>query len=452
MMSTKPHLAERAARVVVDSTRVMARRRVASSVIGLIVTLVAAGLYIAIGSLGVHPLRSTISVKVLLRESGGLLPNQDVTFRGVPVGRVTSVNFTTGGVQATAEINSAAGVPADSQVSVSALSPAGEQYLNFRPNGSNAEAMADGTVITEDKTSVPVSLAQLLGDADGMLSQLDTEKLRLITDELRVSGQGPEKLAALLDGGAYLISTVDSVLPQTMSIVRNSRTVLTMLGDATAGLQRTSDNLSRTMAGVSAMDGGFRSLMDRGRAPLTALDGITADNSDTMAQLLVNLSTVAQVVSARVPALNEIVNSQRGGSGLDAITKFLHDGYLWVVVDIYPRYGCDYDLPPPPLFLANHPEPYLYTYCKNPDPSVLVRGARNAPRPPGDDTAGPPPNHDPLAQTMPTPQFNSLIPTPYGGPTLPVPLPPDPPDWPRPPFWPLSPPRAPQAQPGAVVG
>jgi hypothetical protein len=59
----------------------------------------------------------------------------------------------------------------------------------------------------------------------------------------------------------------------------------------------------------------------------------------------------------------------------------------------------------------------------NPDPSVLVRGARNAPRPPGDDTAGPPPGYDPLARTDPTPVGPNTIPTPYGGPPLPLKLP-----------------------------
>lgn len=238
-----------------------------------------------------------------------------------------------------------------------------------------------------------------------------------------------------------MISTVGDVLPQTMSILRNSRTVLTTLHDAGPSLQLTSENLRRSLTGVAAMDDGFRVLMERGGAPLTALDGIIDDNSDTMVQLLGNLTSVAQVASARVPALEELINSQRGGSALGAITKIIHDQHVWVVVDIYPRYGCDYDLPAPPPFLPNYPEPYLHTYCTNPDPSVLVRGARNAPRPPGDDTAGPPLGYDPLEQMVPTPQVKSSIPTPFGGPTMPVPLPPDPPDWPRPPFWPDSPPR-----------
>ena len=56
--------------------------------------------------------------------------------------------------------------------------------------------------------------------------------------------------------------------------------------------------------------------------------------------------------------------------------------------------------------------------------ALLVRGARNAPRPPGDDTAGPPPGQDPLAVTDKSPDIPPYtIPTPYGGPVMPVPMP-----------------------------
>ncbi|MGV0779162.1 MlaD family protein [Mycolicibacterium sp. XJ775] len=435
-MAGTPSPVERLARLTVDSVRAVSRHRVAAAVAGLVLALVIASGYVFVGSLDINPARSSFAVTVLLRESGGLLPNQDVTLRGVPVGQVTSVNFTDNGVIATAEIDGGTRIPQGSRVNVSALSPAGEQYLNFRAEQAGGPDLVDGSVITDDRTSTPVSLAHLLGDADGLLAQLDPEKLRAITDELRVTQQGPQKLAALLDGGAFLLSTVGSVLPQTTSVLRNSRTVLTTLADAAPSLDITSKNLDRILRGVNTMDGGFRTLVDRGGAPLNAVDGVIADNSDTMVQLLGNLTTVAQIASARVPALNEIVNSQRGGSALGAITKVVHDGGAWVIVDIYPRYGCDYDLPRPPPFLPNYPEPFLYTYCKNPDPSVLVRGARNAPRPPDDDTAGPPPEYDPLAQTMPTPPANSLIPTPFGGAPFPIQLPPDPPDWPVPPGWP----------------
>jgi virulence factor Mce-like protein len=438
-MSTAPNPLERLARLVVDSVRGLARRRVAVSVTGLVLSLIAAMTYTVGGSLGINAARSAITVRVLLRESGGLLPNQNVTLRGVPIGRVQSVEFTDTGVVASARIDNHMRVPLNSLVRVSPLSPAGEQYLDFRPQQVGGPALINGSVISEDRTVVPVSLAQLLADADGMLAQLDPKKLAIITDELRVGRQGPAKLAALLDGGAFLISTLDSVLPQTVSVLRNSRTVATTLADGTPGLSRTSRNLQGILRGVDTMDGGFRTLLDRGSRPFTDVDQIVADNSDTMVQLLGNLTTIAQLTVVRVPALSELVNNTHGGSTLAALGTAVHDGYFWALVDIYPRYSCDYNLPRLPPFVPNYPEPYLYTYCANPDPSVLVRGARNAPRPPGDDTAGPPPGYDPLAQTNPTPQVASSVPTPFGGPATPVRLPPDPPDWIAPPGWPGPP-------------
>ena len=46
----------------------------------------------------------------------------------------------------------------------------------------------------------------------------------------------------------------------------------------------------------------------------------------------------------------------------------------------------------------------LYNYCLDHDPSIQVRGSANAPRPPGDDTAGPPPRSTGDERTTPEPQ------------------------------------------------
>ena len=389
------------ARLVVDAVRAAAHHRLALSSIGLVVVLIGSLAYVSIGALRINPVNSTVDVEVLLVRSGGLLPNQEVTLRGDPIGRVKSINFTATGVVAVATLDADVRVPHDSDVRVSALSAAGEQYLDFRPTDDLGPPLTDGSVIQESQTRIPVSVADILNHG-GALAQLDPKKIATIVDEFRAGPLAPEKLAAIFDGGTFLISTLGSVLPETVSLLRTSRVVLTTLSDVGPGLHAASTNLHEILQGVDAMDGGFRQIVDRGRGQLKLVDDIIADNSATMVQLLGNMTTISQLAYVRMPALKALFSSTRG-SVLDAVTSTLHDGGVWAIADLYPRYSCDYNFPRRPPSLPDFPEPYLNADCTNPDPSVLVRGARNAPLLPGEEPAGPPPGHDPLAQTNPTP-------------------------------------------------
>lgn len=417
-MTSSPGFTEWSAQRVVALARALSRRRIAVACIGLVMTLVAGVAYIADGALHLDLAHRTMSVKVLLAESGGLLPNQDVTLRGVPIGRVESVQMTPTGVVATTSIDAQVRIPQTTTVRVSALSMAGEQYLDFEPQQSGGPSLTDGATIGQQHTTVPVSLPRLLTEADGALAQLNPEQLRAITAETRLGPNAPQKLAALLDGGTFLISTLDSVLPQTVTVLRDSRIVLATVDELSPGLDHTAKKLTSILHGVNKLDGGFRRFVDHGAQPMQALDKVIADNSDTMVQLLGNLTTIAQLSYVRVPALKALFPTDRG-SVVDALGTAIRDGGIWGIMDLYPRYACDYNLPRLPPSQPDFPEPYLYTYCANNDPAVLIRGARNAPRPPGDDTAGPPPGADPLAKADPTPRLPNSIPTPYAGPLLP---------------------------------
>ena len=186
---------------------------------------------------------------------------------------------------------------------------------------------SDGAVIAQGKATVPVSLAELLAHADGALAQVDTSKLELIKKELSLSDQGPQKLADIIDGGTFLLSTLDSVLPETTSVLRTSRIVLTMAADKSDGISVASDNLSSTFDGITKMRDGYRRLTDEAPGTLTAIDNLFTDNSDTMVQLLGSLTTTSQLLYLRVPALNALFPNYRT-SVLDAIGSVMHDNGL----------------------------------------------------------------------------------------------------------------------------
>jgi virulence factor Mce-like protein len=404
---------------IVGLVRFGYRRRAWLSALGLVMTLVVATAYLLFGALRVNPFASSYRLVVALPASGGLLPDQDVTMRGVPIGRVERLDITPAGVNAVVNVQSTVQIPESSDVRVSGLSPAGEQYIDFVAEGNSGPFLADGATIGQGRATVPVSLADLLANADGALAQADIAKLEVIKKELSLSEAAPQKLADIVDGGTFLLSTLDSVLPETSSMLRTSQVAFTFLADKNAGIDVASDNLAQSFAGINKMREGYRRLTNQTPATLAAVDNLFLDNSDTMVQLLGNLTNTSRLLYLRVPALNALFPTHRT-SVLDALGSAMHTGGLWGTAEIYPRYTCDYGTPKRPPSSADFPEPFMYTYCRDDHPGVLVRGAKNAPRPAGDDTAGPPPGADLGRQTDPTPKGRYTIPTPYGGPTLPI--------------------------------
>jgi virulence factor Mce-like protein len=404
---------------IVGAVKYGHRHKAWLSGIALVVAFVVGVAYLSLGALRWNPLKGVFHVNVELPASGGLLANQDVTLRGIPIGKIEHLSLTPAGVDAQIKLKEGVEVSESSKARVAGLSAAGEQYLDFDGGTGEAPFLAEGATFAMGKTEIPVTLGELLGHSDGMLKQIDTDKMEIIKRELGMSKDGPQKLSDIVEGGTYLISTLDGVLPQTTRMLNTSRTTLQLVSDKQEGMKVATANFNKIFGGVNRMTGGFRQLTEQAPKTFAAINGLYDDNSDAMVQLLGDLTTTSELMYMRVPALNALFPTYRG-SLFDALNSTIHDNGFWLTGDIYPRYSCDYGTPRRPPASADFEEPFLYTYCRDDDPAVLIRGAKNAPRPAGDDTYGPPQGADLGKRTDPTPEGKFAIPTPYGGPTLPI--------------------------------
>ena len=211
------------ANALVGAVRTGRRHKTLLSGGALALTFVVGVAYLLLGSLRWNPLESVYRVTVELPASGGLLPNQDVTLRGVPIGKVEKLSIVPAGVNAQVRLDSSVRLSASSAARVSGLSAAGEQYLDFDGGDGRAPFLAEGGTFALGRTAVPVTLAELLANADGMLKQIDTEKLELIKRELSISAAGPQKLADIVEGGTFLLSALDGVLPQQARMLSSKR-------------------------------------------------------------------------------------------------------------------------------------------------------------------------------------------------------------------------------------
>src|SRR5246127_5016378 len=121
------------------------------------------------------------TLKADLPASGGLYRTANVTYRGINVGKVTDVEPTVNGVQATMSIASQYKIPIDATANVHSVSAVGEQYLDLVSVDNPGKYFSPGQTIT--KGTVPAEIGATLDAADRGLAALPKDKIASLLDE-----------------------------------------------------------------------------------------------------------------------------------------------------------------------------------------------------------------------------------------------------------------------------
>jgi phospholipid/cholesterol/gamma-HCH transport system substrate-binding protein len=144
------------------------------------------------------------TVRVRLASSGGALPGAEVTYLGVPVGRVAGARLLPGALELRLEIRPDGPMPRELRAVVRQKTALGEPYVDLLPASPHAEpGDPDGAVVPVARTRVPRSLDQLLQQADRILANV-----------------APADLATLVEGGAGLAGREEDLRAITASGAR----------------------------------------------------------------------------------------------------------------------------------------------------------------------------------------------------------------------------------------
>ncbi|WP_319460669.1 MCE family protein [Micromonospora sp. RTP1Z1] len=316
-------------------------------------------------------------VHVDLARAGGIFANAPVTYRGVPVGRVTAVGLRADGVRAELRIDRGVRVPDALRAVVTQRSAVGEQYLDLRPERDGGPFLADGAVIPVDRTGVPLAPETLLTNLDALVRSIDPNDLTVLISELGTAFEGNEQaLARILDAGDALLTDADARLPETLTLIRDGRTVLTTQAESAAALRRWSAGLKELAATVRAADPDLRRLLADGPPAGAELRALLRGLEPSIGTLLGNLITVNGIAARRLPGIEQLlVVYPVAVSGGFTVTPGDGTAHLGLVVN------------------ANDPPSCVYrgggTRCSGQERAAgaAVRGAQNAPRPSGRDPA-----------------------------------------------------------------
>lgn len=308
------------------------------SLAGIVAVLVVTVAYIFAAVLD-QPLTSRpVEVKVELAQTGGLFEGSAVTYRGIKVGKITTIVPADNGVLATAAITSGTDIPQDSIAKVRSLSPVGEQYLDFQPNTPDGPFLASGDVVPAESTDLPKSLSSTVVAVNSVLRQIDDDKLRNVLDELSTGLNGTgDDLGRILDQGSELLATLDEVWPETDRIITNSGPVLSLATDNADSLRVLARSSKRFAEFLRDYDPELRDILKRGPGQLDELIALVEEANQVLPGFLSTGVSFTDVFRSYDPHLRALL--QNYSPGLQSLMDKVYGGelHISIIADKDPR-------------------------------------------------------------------------------------------------------------------
>lgn len=271
----------------------------------------------------------TYSIYGLFSEAGGVFTNQEVTYRGVQIGRVGEMTLSKKAVKIELVIEQRFQIPRlGTRAQVLYKSAVGEQFVDLVPKTKSGPYFEGGEVIPLALTSLPVQIEDLLRQLDQVLGSVDPAALGTVIHEL---GSG-------LRGHGKDIKELLLALDTLAAIGANNSTQIALGIRSAADLQ---DSFNRTRQDFVSASGSLadvaKVLAERRAELARTLDANRVLDREINGLLERRKAEIDRLV-ADLGAITRVTFNQR--SDLDLVLKYLGP----FLNDIYSTYQAPYFL------------------------------------------------------------------------------------------------------------
>jgi phospholipid/cholesterol/gamma-HCH transport system substrate-binding protein len=326
------------------------------------------------------------TLKAELPASGGLYPTANVTYRGNTIGKVTDVEPTERGAQATMSIDSRYKIPIDATANVHSVSAVGEQYLDLVSTGKPGKYFSQGQTIAQG--TVPSEIGPALDTANRGLAALPADKIPQLLDETAqsVGGLGPA-LQRLVDATQAIVGDFKNQITDVNDIIQNSGPIVDSQVNSSSAIERWAHNLSLLSAQAAQNDQHVKRILSQAAPTADRLNAVFSDVRDSLPQTLANLEVVIDLLKRYHTGVEQVLVFLPQAASNEQTESTPFPGKA--VLDL----GLSINQPPPcltgfipasewrsPADTSLQPLP-TGTYCKIPmdTPANSVRGSRNIP-------------------------------------------------------------------------
>ena len=286
----------------------MLTRRIKVQVAHFVLAALLGTSYLGSTYVGIDPFSDDYRVTVSLPEAGGAFDNGEVTYRGVPVGRVESLRADVDGAEAVLRIDGdAPALPADVTASVANRSAIGEQYVDLRGSWDGARtSLGDGDRLTVGREGLPPPVSQVLRSGRDLVASVPQDALTTVVDETYELSRGlGDGLGVLVDASQDLVETADENFLVTSSLIDSAERVLTTQRDAGASIRSFSADLAVIADTLESSDGDLRRLVEVSPAAAREVDALFTQVGRPLGLLLGNLVSTAQVLGINAAGVED---------------------------------------------------------------------------------------------------------------------------------------------------
>jgi phospholipid/cholesterol/gamma-HCH transport system substrate-binding protein len=331
-----------------------------------------------------------ITVKLELPATGGLYRFSNVTYRGVQVGKVTGVELTETGAEATLRLDTSPKIPADLQAEVLSVSAVGEQYVDLRPRTESGPYLQDGSVIAMDDTTIPQAVGPMLDQVSALVDSIPEGRISdLLNESFKAFNGAGYDFQSLLDSASKVTGDVNDVSDQTRALIDDTGPLLDSQAETTDSIRTWARSLAGITDQVAQNDPEVRAILQQGPDFAQEVSQLLEQVRPTLPVLLANLTTVGQILVTYNPSIEQLLvllpgvvaAQQAFGLPKNNPTGLPQGDFTLTIAD--PN-SCTVGFLPPSSWRNPADTTTIDTpdglYCKLPqDSPIAIRGARNYP-------------------------------------------------------------------------
>lgn len=257
------------------------------------------------------PFASTYSVTVTFGDTAGLFVGNDVGVLGVKVGEVKKITPAGAGVEVDLELDKDVAVPADAQALIVSRSVANDRYVELTPRYDGGAVLADGDLISTERTRTPADFDAILNAldrfSDGLAGGDGKSVSRFLQAGSDTLGPNGQRAGAALTDLAAALSEINGHTDSAVTALHEVDELTSAMVAHDALIELFIENVAATSGMLAEQRTEFTATLTTTREAIDALARFTRANDKDLQAALTQVNAVLDLILAHTDDIEEFI-------------------------------------------------------------------------------------------------------------------------------------------------